>query len=343
MARNTTCIATTEGVNELLNNVNIYVLLLQGAAITMIEVLGAVMNIFVMIVILANKELHTRLFILSLQIVIMNIIISLCYTPSALTGLYREWLFGETFCIIYGAASFFVATWRWPVMFLLILDRFLTVFCPFYCRLMSKYVMIPLSMGAFLISLLASMIPLFDIGVGCYTFIETHLTCKVSWQCTNVGCLIYSYTFYMVIFTFGGIAPVIMYIAMYIKGRKMRQTLMSLPVVIQNDGRSPMLALEQKSENRAKITVLVMFISLICLCLPYFIGLIVFRSDTRPDTVNNIPVSIIAIIQYVLRDIYYCLPISDAVIILRNKEIKSAVKKMTIFRKTYLSKQARQH
>ena len=320
---NTTCITTTEEANELLSNGDVYVLLLQGAALTMIEVLGAVMNIFVMIVILANKELRTRPYMLSLQIVIMNILISLSYTPPALTGLYREWLFGETFCIFYGTVFFLIASWRWPVMCLLILDRFLTVFFPFCYRRTSKRLMISLLTCTFLIILLLSVIPLFDlIAGGCYTFKESHLTCKISWECTNTGCKIYSYSFTMAIFAVGGIAPVIMYIAMYIKGRKARKILMSLPT--NENSTSMMSTLEQKSENRARITVLVMFINLICLTLPVGINWLLERSN----------ISVTAAVQYLLRDISYCLPISDAFIILQNKDIKSALKKMAIRKRT---------
>ena len=316
---NTTCITTTEEANDLLDNINIYVLLLQGAALTMIEVLGAVMNTFVMIVILANKELHTRLFILSLQIVIINILISFSYTPPALTGLYREWLFGETFCIFYGAVYFLIASWRWPVMCLLILDRFLTVFFPFHYRRISKRLIILLSICTFLLTLLFSVIPLFDlIAGGCYTFKEAHLTCKISWECTNTACQIYTYIYVVAIFTSGGIAPVTMYIAMYVKGRKARKELMSLPT--NKDSTPSLSSLQQKSENRARITVSVMFISLICLTVPYGIAWLLLRLD--------IPITVA--VQFVLRDIGYCLPITDAIIILQNKDMKAAVKKMVI-------------
>lgn len=326
MENNTTCITAT-GANKRLEYVNIYILLLQGAAVTMIEALGLVMNIFVMIVILANKELRTRPFLLSLQIIVMNVFfISLLYTPIALTGLYREWLFGEVFCKTVGATALFIGTWRWPVMFLLVLDRFLTIFCPFsYHGTRAKCVTIILSIVILSACILTSVIPLFDIGIGCYVFTELALMCVVSWQCTSIICHVYYYFITITFFVFGGIVPVALYIAMYIKGRRLRKLIS--PVITNDNDRntSPVSEMAQRSEKRARITVLIMFINLICLSLPAFVSWAIHQTIS-----DKIAVEYKAGVQYVMSDIYYCLPIADAVVILQNKDIKSAVRKMMV-------------
>ena len=328
---NNTCITTTEGANEILNDMNLYILLLQGTAVMVLEVLGAVMNIFVMIVILANKELYTRPFMISLQIIILNLLtILFLFTPISITGLYREWIFGETFCIAVGAITLFLTTWRWPVMFLLILDRFLTVSYPFRYRAMAKYLITIFSVMSLIISILIAVIPLLDIGAGCYSFIGIGLSCSIAWQCTSIICYAYYFTVVMVVFFLGGIAPIIMYAAMFIKGKRMRKALMSGSPVINVETVPQNSIVGKSSEKRAGKTVLVMFITLFCLTVPFLISALVLQSIATQASISNITVNIVVAVQFVLNDIYYCLPIADNVVILKNKDIQQAVKKLAM-------------
>ena len=77
----------------------------------------------------------------------------------------------------------------------------------------------------------------------------------------------------------------------------------------------------RKSERRAQKTILLLFSCLFCLTLPGFlINAVVEAFEMSPSTT-------LVIVYQITSDMYYCIPIADAVVILRNRDIKSAIKK----------------
>ena len=217
---NTTCITETEEINELIDEVNQYLLILQGIILSVIGIVGMVINIFVMTVILANKQLHTRPFILSLQLIVINlIIITTVCAPVVLTSFAQTWLFGSQFCKILASSLVLILVWRWPVMFLMILDRLLTVnflFC--YKKHANKIMMASSILIPSFYSLLATWAPL--VGIGCYSFRNYNLTCTISWQCHSIICYLHYVFITVALFIIGAVVPIIMYVVMYIKARK---------------------------------------------------------------------------------------------------------------------------
>ena len=311
---NTTCITETEEINELIDDTNQYLLILQGIILSVIGIVGMVINIFVMTVILANKQLHTRPFMLSLQVIAANIIVILVvYVPSILTNFVQVWLFGSTFCNILGALVWYVLIWRWPVMFLMILDRLLTVTFPFCYKRYANKIMTVLSVLLFFFVLLYTLAPLVDIG--CYTFTRYIFTCTIAWQCHTVTCYLFYIVTIVVVFIIGTIAPTFMYVVMLIKARNLRKDLM---IVSQSTTDSSQYKI---SGQRAQKTILLLFISLVCLTLPSWLFFLIVSAF---DIWGNITWLIVGRILYYG---YMCVPIGDAVVILRNRDIKSAIRK----------------
>ena len=310
---NATCITETEEINELIDEVNQYLLILQGIILSVIGIVGMVINIFVMTVILANKQLHTRPFMLSLQLIVINlIIITTVCAPVVLTSFAQTWLFGSQFCKILASSAVLVLIWRWPVMFLMILDRLLTVNFPFcYKKHANKIMMASSILIPSFYSLLVTLAPL--VGIGCYSFRNYNLTCTISWQCHSIICYLYYAFIIVVLFIIGAIVPIIMYVVMYIKARKFRKDLM-------NQSASDNLQ-HRKSERRAQKTILLLFSCLFCLTLP---GLLMYAVV---EAFEISPSTTLLIVHQITSDMYYCVPIADAVVILRNRDIKSVIKK----------------
>ena len=311
---NTTCITETEEINELIDDVNQYLLITQGIIVSVIGIVGMVINIFVMIVILANKQLHTRPFMLCLQVIVVNIFfILLLYIPKVLTYFVQAWLFGSTFCIVTGISAVFVLFWRYPVMFLMILDRLLTVAFPFCYNKYANKIMIVFSVLLFFSSLLVTLAPL--VGIGCYNFNQYALLCLLSFQCPNytITCYLYYVATSVLIFIVGAIVPIFMYAAMYIKARNLQKGLMSQSISNSSQFR--------KSEWRARKTLLLLFICLVCLTLPTWL----FYLVTEAFQIS--PTAALFIVGRIATGIYYCVPIADATVMLRNKDIKSAIRR----------------
>ena len=161
-------------------------------------------------------------------------------------------------------------------------------------------------------SFLLTLAPLVDIG--CFNFSEYSLHCTISWQCQTIACLYYIVTI-VVIFVAGAIAPVFMYAAMYVKARSLRKNLMSQSA---SDNSQYM-----KSEQRARKTILLLFLCLICWALPswtFYLVISAFGIHARQNTA-------LLIVGRIFTDAYYCIPVADAVVILRNRDIKSAIRK----------------
>ena len=76
-----------------------------------------------------------------------------------------------------------------------------------------------------------------------------------------------------------------------------------------------------KSEQRARKTIiLLLFLCLICWALPsWTFYLVISAFDIEQNTT-------LLIIGRILTDTYYCIPIADAVVILRNRDIKNAIR-----------------
>ena len=115
----------------------------------------------------------------------------------------------------------------------------------------------------------------------------------------------------------GSFIPVGMYIAMYIKAKRIQR---SAPQMGEYKGEENTAHNEQEcaSNQRAKVTVAILFVLLICLMLPFFLHFLI------APFFNTVPYY--QYIYYVLNDSFILFPIADSVIIWRNKNIKEKAK-----------------
>ena len=312
---NTTCISETEEINKLIDNINQYTFIIHGITVSVISIIGIVINIFVMAVILANKQLHTRSFILCLQVILVNICNIVIYLPVILTCFYQKWLFGSTGCIVIAVITHIILIWRWFVVLLLILDRLLIVLYPFHYIKYANKIMIILSILSLLLCLSITLISV-KTKIVCSSYSELLPTCTLISQCRSVRCFLPNITLTLLVVLCGSIIPIIMYIVMYHKARQIQGGDNSIDTMIQE---------RQCSEHRARCTILILFVCLICLALPsYVTDILVTIFITAPGTLTtaaHIPI-------YMLYGTHTLIPIADAVVILRNRDIRKAIQKM---------------
>ena len=315
-------LASSEYVVDIIQSISFIVTTIQAIAVTLIAVTGLVLSVFLACVIILEKKLHRRSFIIGLQIVFLDIgFIVLVQIPLIVTASARDWVFGSALCQMLGALSLFVATWRWPVMFILTLDRFLSVFKPFHYTKHANKIMFLLSIIALIASVGVSLVPLSDFG--CYHFQETALTCLISWECKNILCFLYYIFISGLVFTIGGIAPLIMYLAMYIKARKIAKRYVRAVGPIEEEPTNPPQKITSE-DKRASVTILILFISLIGLTTPFYLVVAVYEFCA----ILGINLPRILILFYFLNNIYYALPIADAIVIMKNKDVKGVLKKI---------------
>ena len=274
---------------------------------------GIVINIFVMTVILANKQLHTRPFMLCLQVISVNICNIIIYIPAILTSFYQKWLFSSIGCAVLAMASLFFLFWRWLLMFLLIMDRFLMVWYPFQYFKYANTIMKILSISLPLLSITILLVVVMT-EAGCYNFTNFYLICTIHPGCSEAKCAL-PYVLVALLLLLCGIIPAIMYVAMYFKARSIkRKSSDSNNILDTQDG--------QHSEKRARRTIFIMLVCLLSLTLPSFISNLVIALW------DPITTTAIYAFVYIIHNIYSCLPITDAVVILQNSDIKNVVRRM---------------
>ena len=258
--------ATTEYTAELLEAVNVYLLIVQGIVVGMIGIIGVFLTVSLIIVIGVYKELHKRTFILSLQLLVLDLVFAVLINGSIfVTTIARKWVFGQVMCSITGIVVYLASLWRCAILFVLVLDRFLTVFCPFSFKKVARKVLVPVSAILFVICSATVMGPVF--GLGCYEFLESNLFCTDKSQC---GLCHFSRSIRLVVLVFiGALLPVGMYIAMFIKAKRIQS---SAPQLGEHEGEDNAAYNEQ--DQRTIITVAILFVSLICLSFPFYLRIV---------------------------------------------------------------------
>ena len=318
---NDTSVCSAENSAELLEAVDVDLLTAQSIVISGIGLIGAILTISLIVVILANKDLRTRTFIFCLQLLVLDaMLILFIHAPISVTSLARKWVFGFVWCKITGVASHFISYWRCSILFVLTLDRFSTVFYPFTYRKIAKKVLAVVLIILLATCIILACIPAFEtLGVGCYKFSDFALYCIDSGKCYFhiYACYIYRMIAVSVVFLVGGLLPVGMYIAMCMKARKIQS---DVPQLGEFEGEESNTYNQQEhmSNQRANITVAILFICLIILAFPFIVANLLFPLITK--------LSFRYYIIYAVNNLFFSTPITDPIIIWRNKDIKEKVK-----------------
>ena len=306
-------VLTPEYSAKLLEAVNDYLLTAQGIIVSGILVSSAILTIFFMAVVVMNKELHKRTFIISLELLFLDLVLVLfLHFPIVTTAFAHKWIFGSVWCFITGAISSLVTYLRSSILFVLTLDRFLTVFYPFRYEKVARKVLTVISIIFFIICLTVAVIPAFVKE--CYKFSSTALFCVSAGEC-NVSkyvCYTNDTIGFIILLIFGALLPIGMYIAMYIKAKKIQS---SVPQLGECEIEANTInQYKHKSNQQAKTTVLILFVCLICLSFPLFIN-IIYVALVNTATYH-------LYITYIINDLFFSFPIADAIILWRNRDIK---------------------
>ena len=182
--------------------------IVQGLIAAIAFLIGLPMNIYLLIIIIKYPSLHERSFFLSLQIIIAEIAYYVIVIPTILaSSITGTWIFGEVVCNMTGMMHDAFAKIRFSMM---TLDRFISVFEPFYYDRQGGKITVLLSPLMWFLMLVRITTPLYGI-LDCYNYIPTFKTCTIYSGCsggcailTGVGisyvCVILSLSLYMLIF-----------------------------------------------------------------------------------------------------------------------------------------------
>ena len=127
----------------------------------LVIVFGALLNSLVLVLVKKFKSLQTLSFAIALQVIVINLVkVAISFPTSLVTALANKWVFGGYACAIAGFAIFSTFIIRMVLMLTLVIDRFCNVFMPFYYPKRRKKIMLSLTLAAWSLTILMSIIML---------------------------------------------------------------------------------------------------------------------------------------------------------------------------------------
>lgn len=194
----------------------------QAAVALVLGVTGFLLNLFILMMVLCYKILHQRIMYLALQIVIIDLIYTLTIPLVIfISGVSRTWLFGEVMCNIYGIIHDFFAMFRFTTTLILTLDRFISVFWPFFYLQKSSHFILTLGGVMYVISILRALLPITGI-MSCYVYVPAIKTCTAFSSCSE-GCFWFVAGATSVVIIFGALVPFVLYIVLFCKIRRIKR------------------------------------------------------------------------------------------------------------------------
>ena len=193
--------------------------IIQATIAVAAAVVSAPINIYLFAVILKNSRLHQRSLFLSLQIIGIEILyhltVPVVILVSAVNG---QWVLGEVICGIIGVINDGFAMFRFSMTFVLALDRFLSVYSPFFYTRRGGLIAWYLSGTMWLLTALRVLLPLAGI-LDCYVYVPTFKTCTVFPGCSD-SCESFAALSFAVVVMLGVVVPIILHLGIFYIIRK---------------------------------------------------------------------------------------------------------------------------
>lgn len=292
-------------------------------------VLGLFLNGSLILILTRNRKLRNVTFSFALQIVIVDFAHALViYPTSAVNAIVGHFAF-TGLCSTLGLVVTFLRIARSCLMAMLVIDRFCTVFSPFwYNRNRPKLVVIN-SVVAWVLAMIVALVPISGL-LDCYTFRRYTWACHLGEGCSHqIICTAYR-TLVTATVSLGLVLVLLLYVALLIKAKKIRNKISS-EVAMANKSQevreeSRRIAL---CERRANTTFFILFLALIgSLSTPFLfvtfgnVALSVLNLSRSP------PPPAYTILAILARAPYVSLIILDPIVIMRHPEVREVIKKV---------------
>ena len=271
---------------------------------------GVFLNGMVIVLVAKYKTLQTHSVVISLQVVALDLFNALLLLASVISSIANRWLLGEYVCVVIGMLVFITTIVRTFLMFVFVIDRYLSVFWTYFYPKHKVKVVACLSIVSWLVPFVLA-IPLFPGVLDCYMFSPVTWICEVSSKC-HKSCSIYLDTFFPVVVFPLTVLPVFFYIKLYYRGRKIRKA------TVAEGSATDLLQREWK----ATITFFLLFLSVFLVVLP---GISVFFIINR---VYDQPPPAAYVLLVASLYVVSLLVVTDPIVIMRNKDMREILEKV---------------
>ena len=303
---------------------------LHTVVLSVIVVVSLLANGLVLILVARYKQLRSRSVMVSLSVVALDILLTITYTlPILVTASLHRWPFRHGGCIVFGTTSFQFLMTRWLIMALLCLDRFSTVRFPFSYKKYSKYILIVLTILAWLIPIFFSIPTFSNTGFGQVELRENLPTCLITCDRAKPGgraCQLFYLFYFTIVFFLGSAIPIGLYSWLYYRARRLRPTVLilgNLTTKVASGAvvRRPVAQYQLPTrEWRALVTFALIMVTVLITGLPaYILQLIRVISI---DAHCNIPIYV----HYIIIEILLSASALDPFVIMRTKDFRTCIK-----------------
>ena len=287
---------------------------------------GVGLNLLVILLVLRYKRLQNITFYLALQVLVFDLINALIVFPTSAANTIADRYVFTGLCTTIGFIVFYLRIVRIYLMFVLVLDRFLTVIMPFWYQRHRVKVILPLSLGAWTVSFIIALIPVRGI-LDCYSFQRNTWACVPTNGCNHRNeCSVYNSTA-IALSNFCNVTSLLLYAILFIKARQIRNKIFILHEPESRSQEERAAATQKiKQERRANVTFFVLFLALAGVSFLPFIFFVVGRPIIT--SLGIVPHPGYTIAGVIGRSMYPLLTIIDPIVIMRNEDFREVIKKV---------------
>lgn len=274
------------------------------------------LNSFVVYLIAKFKQLRNIEFAIAIQLVLINIVTGiLTLPPGAISAVANQWLLSEPVCIGVAAIYHFVGLTRSLLLSAFVIDRFCMVFMPFLYPKFRVKVLISMIVAMYAVSV---SVPTISAVFDCYSFSFTIWICRFTPQCGLHCGTIRLISGFFVFTVLCSVLPVVLYVILYCKARR--------AMTSQGGGRE-VTKMEAERQRRATVTFFLMFLALFLIIIPNGIVSLIVSSPSiaaTPDTSLWL-----YMVDIFTLNIFTLVYITDPIFLLRNKDVRDVVAKVS--------------
>ena len=279
---------------------------------------GVLLNTKVIVLVAKFKKLQTLSFVISLQVVVLDMLLCIMIAIVSVTNVIaNRWVFGEHVCSMVGLIILSTTTKRTFLMFIFVMDRFLSVFQPFFYPKHKVKITASLSITSWILSL---AIGTTGYAMGCVKFTSVSWLCNVSGNCSK-KCSYYIDLLFGAVATPLTVLPIFFYAILYIKAKKIRKSHHRASMGNSTD--------HFAAEWKATITFFLLFLTVFAMTLPAFTILLIINAVFSQ---NELPAALY-VLEKVASGTVFFLVITDPLVIMRNRDIRNITNKIKIVQK----------
>ena len=290
---------------------------LQGAIFVTVNILSLLLNGLVVFLVAYFKSLQQRTFYLAIQLIFLHLVLSVTLLPIAVTNAFaRKCVFGDDVCYLQGILLTTLLPARFLLTLVLTLDRFITVFMPFFYAKYGGKISTGMSLVAWIFSFIRGIVNL-PSSLDCIVYVPAIKLCITAPTCSNECYGLITGTLFIAAML--GPVSFILYIVLFWKAKKIQTQIQPLP---SNSSNSDVATQRAQHNRRAMITFLILFIALVGCFAPSFALLLVRFADP----VSKRPTPTVIILQMLLAPSFNGLTIADPIAIMRNQDVRDALR-----------------